>query len=183
MTTRAFLETLRAHASMPLAFRLRRHALAPGYHLTEIKRVLYETMDCGALSHRWQESQFEVWVPESDENFPEQKPMAAAKFLRIVDRVQSSLPLEEDAVARIHAEILDRPAALYDIDSVAPRQGMLWVELSADRTRCKARERQNAETGSACCRPRQKTAGHEAVGEGCGCDESPRETVGTACCS
>ena len=106
MTTTSFLASLRLHADLPLAFRLgsaRTSSLAPGYHLTEVKRVAYETMDCGAMTHRWSETQFELWVPPLVGALPGRAAMPAGKFLQIVDRVQGTLPLDGEAVARVVA--------------------------------------------------------------------------------
>src|SRR5687767_6889847 len=137
MKTSSFLAALRANSTLPLVFRAGREIVSPGYHLTEVKRVSYETMDCGALTHRWAESQFEVWVP-SGAPTAGRGHMAAEKFLKIIDRVEAELPLQGETSARIHASFGGQPAALYDIDRVTARDGQLWIELSPDRTRCKA---------------------------------------------
>ena len=63
MKTSSFFTALRSNSTLPLVFRSGADVVAPGYHLTEVKRVGYETMDCGATTHRWAENQFEVWVP------------------------------------------------------------------------------------------------------------------------
>ncbi|WP_415908868.1 DUF6428 family protein [Oleiharenicola sp. Vm1] len=65
MKTSAFLSALRAHVALPVVFRAGAAVIPSSYHLTEVKRVAYETMDCGAMTHRWSETQFELWVPPS----------------------------------------------------------------------------------------------------------------------
>jgi len=151
MTTREFLTTLRAHADLPLVFAAGGQALSPHYHLTEVKRVGYETMDCGAQRHRWAETQFELWVPPLAGLTPGRDPMNAGKFLRIVDRVGQELPLDDEAPARIHAELGGHPAALHDIAVLMPGDGRLLVTLTPDRTRCKAAERRLAALAGSCC--------------------------------
>ncbi|MDP3166646.1 MAG: DUF6428 family protein, partial [Hydrogenophaga sp.] len=110
MKTSSFLTALRAQTGMPLVFRADRETVAPGYHLTEVKRVAYETMDCGAMTHRWAETQFELWVPAGAEGVAGRGHMPAGKFLRIVDRVTAELPLNEEATARVHASFGGQPA-------------------------------------------------------------------------
>ncbi|HRI82177.1 MAG TPA: DUF6428 family protein, partial [Opitutaceae bacterium] len=56
MHTSAFPDTLRARRDHALVFRAGSRLIHPGYHLTEVKRVAYETMDCGGLAHRWNET-------------------------------------------------------------------------------------------------------------------------------
>src|SRR4051812_36555211 len=118
MKTSAFLTALRANPDLPLVFQAGSETAAPGYHLTEVKRVGYETMDCGAMTHRWSESQFEIWAPSTNAAAPGRSHMPAGKFLRIIDRVAAGVALDGDATARIHASFQGQPAALYDIDGL-----------------------------------------------------------------
>lgn len=181
MKTSSFLTALRSHATLPLLFRAGRDIVSPGYHLTEVKRVAFETMDCGAMTHRWSESQFEIWVPSGSKDTANRGHMPAEKFLRIIDRVEAELPLQGDASARIHASFNGQPAALYDVEVATARDGKLWIELSPDRTRCKAAERRSAAGGAACC-----GAGAEEPAEkesaGCGCSTAKAGATATACC-
>jgi hypothetical protein len=177
MNTSSFLAALRDQASLPLVFRAGRNVVSPGYHLTEVKRVAYETMDCGAMVHQWAESQFEIWVPAATKAGPGRGHMAAEKFLRIIDRVEAELPLNGDAIARIHASFNGEPAALYAIEAISAREGQLWVELSPDRTRCKAAERRAA--GG---RRDPAVQEAEAVGAGAGCGCATAAPAGAAAC-
>lgn len=181
MKSSSFLTTLRAHASLPLVFRAGRDVVSPGYHLTEVKRVAYETMDCGAMMHRWAESQFELWVPALEKLVPGRGHMPAEKFLRIVARVEAELPLDGEAAARIHASFRGQPAALYDIEAVTAQDGQLVVALSPDRTRCKAAERRLASVTGGCCGVGAEEAA-DAEGGGC-CGASQKETAGAVCCA
>jgi hypothetical protein len=100
--------------------------------------------------------------------------MSAGKFLRIIDRVEKELPLHSDVVARIHASFKGQPAALHDIDAVNVHGGRIWVELTPDRTRCKAAERRVGQlTGGCCGVGNQPPVESEAKGldaeAGCGC--------------
>jgi hypothetical protein len=182
MNTSSFLAALRANTSLPLVFRTGRQTVAPGYHLTEVKRVTYETMDCGAMAHHWAESQFEIWVPALAELGPGGRLMPAKKFLQIIDRVETELPLNGDAVARIHASFEGQPAALYDIEGVTARDGHVWVELSPDKTRCKAAERRLASGSSDCCGTAPAAAEKSSAPVGCGCGTT-EPAPAAACCA
>lgn len=184
MNTTSFLNALRSRAALGLVFRSGGRLIAPGYHLTEVKRVAYDTMDCGGVSHRWAETQFEIWVPPAGgRSDPED--MTAEKFLAIIDRVERALPLEGDSPARIHAAFDGQSAALHDVASVTVAEGRLWIELAADRTRCKAAERQVASSTGACCGSGRSEPTPAEARPGCGCEENPtaeaRETAG--CCA
>lgn len=151
MNTSEFLDALRARPQLPLAFSSAAGSVPAGYHLTEVKRVSYETMDCGAVSHRWAETQFEIWTPSVVGALPGREPMSAGKFLKIVDRVEKELTLDGDSQARILAEIDGQPASLHSVEGVTVSKGRLEVALTADRTRCKAAERRVGELTGGCC--------------------------------
>lgn len=182
MKTSSFLSALRSHSALPLVFRTSGDTISPGYHLTEVKRVTYETMDCGAEQHRWSESQFELWAPaERDAARPSY--MAAGKFLQIVDRVEADLPLSREAVARVFASFDGEPAALYGIEGVVAVNGEVSVLLSPDRTRCKAAERRAAGSTSTCCSSTENATETEAAPATCGCSSSNAEVAASACCA
>lgn len=162
MNTSTFLQTLRQHGSLPLVFSAQGEIIPPGYHLTEVKRVSYETMDCGAMTHRWSETHFEVWVPPLNSLTPGRGHMPAGKFLGIIDRVERELPLNGETVARIHASFAGQPAALYDVTALTVNEGQLHVELAPDRTRCKAAERRVAGVTGGCCGTGKESAGPAA---------------------
>ncbi len=151
MTTSTFLTALRAHADLPLSFRSGQSTLAPGYHLTEIKRVSSETMDCGGALHQLAENQFELWVPPLIGRLTARPPMPAGKFLAIVDRVEASLPLSGDAPARVYVQFSDQPPALHEIELIEADQDRLWVDVVPVRTRCKAVERKVSAATGGCC--------------------------------
>ncbi|MBX3737008.1 MAG: hypothetical protein KF715_09985 [Candidatus Didemnitutus sp.] len=176
MKTSAFLSSLRAHAALPVVFRSGSVEIAPQYHLTEVKRVAYETMDCGAQTHRWSETQFELWVPSLTGDQPGRDHMPAGKFLAIIDRVEKELPLDGDTPARIFVALGDAPAALYDIASVHAVDGRLHIELTADRARCKAAERRTATLTGGCC------GSDHGDGNGCCASESAAQPA-AACCA
>jgi hypothetical protein len=184
MKTSQFLTTLRQHSGLPLIFRVQGDIVSPGYHLTEVKRVNYETMDCGAETHSWAETQFELWVPPMASVLPGRGHMPADKFMRIIEKVETKLPLNGEAVARIHASIEGQPAALHDIEGTRVHDGALWVDLTPDRTRCKAAERRSALlTGGLCCGDGAKSETPEPAAEaGCGCGGKGQPEK-SACCA
>lgn len=186
MKTSSFLATLRAHPGRPLVFRAGSAAISSHYHLTEVKRVSYETMDCGAMTHRWAETQFELWVPPLVGGLPGRDHLAAGKFTAIIDRVEKELPLDGTTEARVHVSLGDHPAALYDIASLHESDGRLWVELTPDRTRCKAAERRVASLTGGCCGTDTSSATAENAAEPaaacCGAEPATASAGRSSCC-
>lgn len=184
MKTSSFLTALRANAALPVVFRAGRSAISSDYHLTEVKRVSYETMDCGAMTHRWSETQFELWVPPLVGALPGRAHMPAGKFLSIIDRVEKELPLDGETAARVFVALGDAPAALYDIATVAPADGKLWVDLTPDRTRCKSAERRAAALTGGCCGSGETdgAAGDSEPAAAC-CGTEPAQAARSSCCA
>lgn len=180
MKTSEFLEALCSRPELPLEFSTAAGSVPAGYHLTEVKRVAYETMDCGAVPHRRAETQFEVWTPPVVGALPGRVPMSAGKFLRIVDRVEKELPLDGDSQVRILAEIDGQPASLHSVGSVAVSKGRLEVRLETDRTRCKAAERRVGKLTGGCC------VDDDAIAEPAATAAAARETLSESrgqCCT
>ncbi len=180
MKTAEFLSALRGHAGLPVHFSLGRGRAVPaGYHLTEVKRVAFETMDCGAATHRWQETHFELWVPPLRGLRPVHMP--AEKFLGIVGRVEAALSLDGAAEAKVFFGEHGRSAVLCTIEEVAPVSGRLEVRLAADAARCKAAERRlegvaakiTSCCGPSCCRGEKVAAAAQPAATACCDSEAP----------
>jgi hypothetical protein len=133
------------------------------------------------MSHRWSETQLELWTPAAPD--PERTHMLASKFLQIIDRVERELPLAQDAVIRIHAAFQGQPPALYEVESIAVADGALSIELSPDRTRCKAAERRAAELMRAGAADESVAMNATGGSTGCGCASSPSNATVAACCA
>lgn len=179
MNTSSFLTHLRLNSSLPLVFRSGGETLDPSFHLTEVKRVGFETVDCGGMRHEWRETHFEIWVPPSRE--PSGGPMAAAKFLQIVERVEADLPLTGDAPVRIFAAFSGGPGATYEVAAIRAVNGHIQVELTPQPTRCKSAERRAALAERGCCVEETRVTASQAS-ESCGCTTLSAQEAGVSCC-
>lgn len=148
MKTREFIDLLRAAAERELQFENEEGDRVPGgYHLTEIKAVAYETVDCGGQGNRWKETILQLWVPEDAEDHY----MKAGKFVRIFDSVRSAVALDEDGEVRIEYGDAKFFPSVYHVSSVSRDENALRVVLQPPGTTCKARDRRADNTESNCC--------------------------------
>jgi hypothetical protein len=108
-TTRAFLDILRAaRPDQQLVFQLGEAPLvAAGYRVTELKAVTYNTMDCGGVADKWEETVIQLWNPGDG---PEREYMTVRKFLAIYERVAKHIPVSCDAELRFEYGDKRRPA-------------------------------------------------------------------------
>jgi len=165
MNTSDFLNALRARPELPLAFSTNQGTVPAGFHLTEVKRVTHETVDCGSETHQWIENQFELWAPAVPE--PDYKPFPAGKFLAIVDEVKRMLTLDETAEARIFGRVAGGLDQLHAIESVKTGSEAIQVHLQPVTASCKARDRRSSalNTGESCC----SSGSESSVSAGCEC--------------
>src|ERR1700694_3757963 len=98
MKTDEFITALRNSANKQLLFvNESGDAVHSGYHLTEVKAVNFDTVDCGGQVNHWHETILQLWVPaDTDDEY-----MSVAKFLSIYDKVRRLIPLDHDAEIRV----------------------------------------------------------------------------------
>jgi Family of unknown function (DUF6428) len=148
MNTKEFIDKLCAARDKQLIFsNLDGDAVHPGYHLTEIKAAVFDTVDCGGQVNRWPETIFQLWVPENADD----QDMKTDKFVRIYEKVRGSIPLDENAEVRIEYGDENFFPSLYRVDSISIDKGALRVLLQPPATTCKARDRAIDSNVGSCC--------------------------------
>lgn len=148
MKTSEFISALRAapHNQLMLVD-LAGHAVHAGYHLTEIKAALFETVDCGGQINHWRETILQLWVPDDAND----QYMTARKFLKIFDKVSDMVPLDFEAEIRIEYGDKNFFPSTYRVHSVAQEQDETRVLLEPPATTCKARDRRVNSGAASCC--------------------------------
>ncbi|WP_295817888.1 arsenic resistance N-acetyltransferase ArsN2 [uncultured Deinococcus sp.] len=158
--TDALLDTLRRPDSRPLEFWLHGAPLVgPGYHVTEVKAVSIEAMDCGGRAASWRETVIQLMdgsPQEAREGF-----MSTAKFLGIYDRVVARVPVRPEAEVRFEYGTATSPALQYHVSHVEEQPERLIVHLRTPGVQCKA--------GDACGVPAEAEAQADACAPGSGC--------------
>ena len=148
MKTKEFISALRRSPKKELLFtNTKGEAVRRGYHLTEIKAVAYDTVDCGAQKNRWNETILQLWVPTTaDDDY-----MSAGKFVSIYDKVRKLVSIDEDAEVRIeYGDETFFPTAYY-VSNFSENQKELRVILEPPATTCKARDRARSAKSESCC--------------------------------
>ena len=159
MTYTAFKNLLSAHQGMELNFEY-----APGlyvrsdFHMTEIKNVTFDTVDCGGLQNEWNEVHIQLWEPELYDPAHKLDSTKALKILETVEKVRLSFP---DAELKFEYGNKTYPTVILPISSVEVNGEILSFTLGESQTTCKAADRQLAagEEVTACCSPSQESNG------------------------
>jgi hypothetical protein len=147
MKTNEFISELRDAPGNELLFvNAEGNTIHAGYHLTELKAVDSNTVDCGGQVNRWQETIVQLWVPpEADDRY-----MTAAKFLKIFDQVSGMIPLNMDTDIRVEYGDENFFPSTYYVRDVTHDGKSMRVLLEPPVATCKARERRDC-GAEACC--------------------------------
>lgn len=149
-STLALLAELRSQSQRPLEFHLRGERLVPaGYHVTEVKAVTVEAMDCGGRAASWHETVIQLMDGSAEE--ARAGWMTNRKFLAIYDRVARHIPVRQEAEVRFEYGHALLPALQYHVRHIEGQPGRVVIHLDPPRVQCKAST--DAASGAGCCSP------------------------------
>lgn len=148
MKTTDFVSSLRRAPGKALVFtNAFGDTIHRGYHLTEIKAVSYDTVDCGGQKNRWNETILQLWAPKNADN----DYMPAGKFVSIYDKIRELVSIDEDAEIRIEYGDDNFFPTAYHVTDVNQRREALRVVLEPPATTCKARDHARNAKSESCC--------------------------------
>ncbi|NAS10668.1 DUF6428 family protein [Poritiphilus flavus] len=157
MKTGEFLSLLRAHQNKSLLFDYRNGALVgANYHITEVKNIHIDAVDCGARTDTWKETVVQLW--ESPKEIGKTEYMTTYKALSILNRVGRMKPMEAEAELKFEYSNDGFHTAQLYVQDVELSADQFLVRLSVQKTDCKAKD--------ACGVPESKLVG-QAVEAGC----------------
>ncbi len=159
-TTLALRTEMSAGPQRPLEFWLHGQPLVgPGYHVTEVKAVTIEAMDCGGKAATWRETVIQLMdgtAEEAQAGF-----MTNRKFLAIYNRVTSRIPVRDEAEVRFEYGNDRSPALQYHVSHLEAQAERVIVHLQTPGVQCKA--------GEACGLPSEASSAEESCAPGSGC--------------
>lgn len=157
MNTSEFLELLETNKDKEIRFQYQPGKLVgANYHITEVKHVSIDSVDCGARTDSWKETVVQLW--ESPEEKDKKTFMSAFKALGIFKKVHQIKPMQLDTEIKFeYGNAQFHTAQLY-VSGVALEKNALTVHLSPIKTDCKAKDVCGVEPvkevpQEACCSP------------------------------
>ena len=159
MKTKEFIQLLEKVSSKELLFEfLPKQFAKANYHLTEIKKVHFETIDCGGNPNEWHETQIQIW--ESPNEIGKIAYMTTDKILAIFKRVNSIKKLDIETELKVEYGNDTFHTSIMKIKSFHETEKQLIIQLFEEKTLCKAPSKTiknetasccNTETTSGCC--------------------------------
>ncbi len=139
MKTKEFLELLEKNPARSLVFEYQTDKfVGANYHITEVKHISVNSVDCGGRSDSWKETIIQLW--ESPSELGKKEFMSVYKALAILRKVGNIQDYNLNSELRIeYSNDQFHTAQLYLEDfKIADRK--LIVKLSTHQTDCKAQE-------------------------------------------
>ena len=155
MKTGNFLKLLEKQAGKELIFEYRNQQFVPkAYHITEVKNLQIESVDCGGFEHSDQQTVVQLWVTDTEKA---DRYMTTAKAKKIFDIVESKRPMQQDAEIFFEYGDATTPTSVYKITAIEEKEGQLIVQLYVPPTECKPRQLlQTVGIEEGCCTPAAK---------------------------
>ena len=139
MKTNEFLSILETHREKSLLFEYQRgNFVDANYHITEVKNIHIEAVDCGARSDSWKETLIQLW--ESPDEKDTTSYMTAYKALGILKKVNKIRPLEQEAELKFEYGNKNFHTAQLFVNEYSWNERQIIVKLAVEKTTCKARE-------------------------------------------
>ena len=160
MKTHEFLNLLEQHKNRTLLFEYAPNAfVGNNYHITEVKHIQVDSVDCGAQTDAWSETIVQLW--ESPKDIGKEQAMRVLKALGILKKVGRIKPFNLEAELKIEYSNDRFHTAQLFVNDYALQSNNLILKLAVQKTDCKAKDacgvmetvNQEARTAEPCCEP------------------------------
>ena len=139
MKTADFLSLLQDHQGKSLLFQYAPNMLVgANYHITEVKHLTVDSVDCGAGVDAWKETIVQLW--ESPSDLGKTEFMSAHKAMEILAKVGQIKPYVMDAELKIEYSNAHFHTAQLFVNDFEIRGNNLMFKLAVEQTDCKAKE-------------------------------------------
>ncbi|MEX2350352.1 MAG: DUF6428 family protein [Flavobacteriaceae bacterium] len=139
MKTSEFLELLSSNQDKSLLFEYTPGKLVgANYHITEVKHIAIESVNCGAGTDAWNETIIQLW--ESPLEKEKTSYMSTYKALSILKKVGRAKPFDLDAEIKFEYGNSTFHTAQLFVSEIEISGNQLIVKLAVEKTDCKAKE-------------------------------------------
>ena len=139
MKTREFLSLLDTHKDTSLLFEYSPNQLVgANYHITEVKHLKIDSVDCGARSDAWNETIVQLW--ESPSELGKTEFMSSFKAAGILNKVGRIKAYDMDSEVKFeYGNAVFHTAQLF-VNDYEIQNNQLRIKLAVEKTDCKAKE-------------------------------------------
>ncbi|HKK11622.1 MAG TPA: DUF6428 family protein [Flavobacteriaceae bacterium] len=144
MKTQELFKLLDQHQNKSLVFEYAQNQfVGANYHITEVKHLTIDSVDCGSKTNFWKETIVQLW--ESPKEIGKTEYMGVDKALSILKKVGKVKPYDFDAEIKFEYSNATFNTAQLFVDNYETNGETLIVKLAVEKTNCKAKDE--------CCTP------------------------------
>lgn len=151
MKLKEFLDLLKAQPAAELVFEYSPGALVPAsFHITEVKNVHVESVDCGGRPDSYDQTIVQLWVQDGEQK---EKGMSAEKALKIFDIVHKAKPMQLETPLFFEWGHGELRTSVYEVQDVESRADRIHFKMFVPPTVCKPKLElaTNCQPGGGCC--------------------------------
>ena len=139
MKTQEFFRVLEQNQDKHLLFEYAQDKLiGANYHITEVKHLTIDSVDCGSQTDAWKETIIQLW--ESPSELGKTEYMSVYKALAILKKVGEMKPYVLDAEVKFeYSNSVFHTAQLF-VNDFEIHKNNLIIKLAIEKTNCKAKE-------------------------------------------
>jgi len=139
MKTQEFFNLLNEHQDKTLQFEYTNNKyVGANYHITEVKHIAVESVDCGSQTDQWNETIVQLW--ESPTEILKTKHMSVLKALGILKKVGQMKSYDLDSEIKFEYSNPTFHTAQLFVNDFAIQDNSLIIKLAVEKTNCKAKE-------------------------------------------
>ena len=139
MKTQEFFTLLEQHKDKSLLFEYASNLfVGANYHITEVKHITVDSVDCGSQTDAWKETIVQLW--ESPNELDKTEYMTVYKALAILKKVGAMKPYVLDSELKLEYSNATFNTAQLFVNDFEIQENNLIVKLAIEKTDCKAKE-------------------------------------------
>ena len=138
MKTKDIFELFKEHQGKSLLFEYCSNELVKAnYHITEVKHVRIDSVDCGAQIDNWNETVIQLW--ESPEELNKSQFMSVYKALSLLKKVGKLIPFDLDSEVKFEYGNATFHTTQLFVNNYETFENNLILKLGVEKTDCKAK--------------------------------------------
>lgn len=139
MKTQEFFNLLEEHQDKTLQFEYATNQfVGANYHITEVKHISIESVDCGSQVDQWNETIVQLW--ESPTEIFKTKHMSVLKALGILKKVGQMKTYDLESEIKFEYSNATFHTAQLFVNDFSLNNNNLIIKLAIEKTDCKAKE-------------------------------------------
>ena len=161
MKTQDFFNLLDQHKDKSLLFEYAPNVLVgANYHITEVKHITVDSVDCGAQTDAWKETIIQLW--ESPSEIGKTEHMTVFKAISILKKVGTMKPYIANSEVKFEYSNSNFHTAQLFVNDFEIKNNNIIIKLAIEKTDCKAKElcgvpetvlESNSNNDQPCCSP------------------------------